>query len=140
MVKIVSMSKFHIPDVVRLASFYLGDTTPSYEWVKRLTDRTYCLTSACDGDKLIGFSVATANSKGVVLQQLLVVEAWRRRGVGSKLLASFISLAKGRNYGVALIDEYNVPAQCFLRANKIPCIDTHEGVMIFKYENKNTSN
>jgi GNAT superfamily N-acetyltransferase len=113
-------------------SFLDGDVVADRlaTWAERLRERhpRYCTIVAQDQGRLVGFAHTVFDEDpmwGTLLDNLHIAEAHKRRGIGSRLLASTAAavLKRSRSTGLHLwVLEENVPARAFYDARGGRCI------------------
>jgi GNAT superfamily N-acetyltransferase len=106
------------PDVIRRQ---LADSRPPFE----------CLLAEADGE-VVGFALffptysTWLGRQGLWLEDLFVLESYRRRGIGRALLTSVARLAVARGYGRLewSVLDWNEPALAFYRRLGAVPLDT----------------
>ena len=89
-----------------------------------LVDRTVVAKVVEYREKIIGYIVFQLKPETVVIKHLTVAIQYQRRSIASQLVAEVEGKAERRNRTLitATVDEYNLPAQLFLRSRFFDCV------------------
>lgn len=85
-----------------------------------------CIKTILYGKKIVGYFIVRFLQDRYIILRMVLAEEYKRRKIGTRVIEQLINKLRltSRRYIEVLVDERNLPAQLFLKANKFKWLKT----------------
>ena len=121
------MVRNDLPDVLNIEHFN-RESWLEKDFITYLRERNHIAMVAEYKNKVVGFMVYELDSTVIHIEKLAVHPEFRRKGVGSQIIAKLLAKLGGKRKAIDLVvHERNVNLQLFLKSNGFKAVDIIHG-------------